>query len=373
MYIAETASAKLKGLFGNCNQLFVTIGVFAAYGLGTLNLTYFNVALIAAGIIAVFEILMLFTYETPRWLYSKGKDLEGNRVLNILRGPKANVHKEITKIKKVLHRQFTLKEQVLAFKERATYLPFVIVMMLMFFQQFGGINAAVFYAGPIFTQAGYNPSTSKLITTVAVGLVQIIATFISVVLIDILGRRILLTVSSIGMILSTLMLGIHFFVVKDCGGCLGGPPKCPNDTHHLELPCSSDSIGALAVTSYIILIVAFSLGWGPIPWTSMSELLPLKVRALAGSVATLFNWLCAFIVTFSFHDYQTAVTPPFAWWSFCFVLVVALVFVVLFLPEAKGHTLEEIQENFEQGHLLAVSCDRCRSLKRRRGTYSELN
>ena len=316
---------------------------------------------------------MLFTYETPRWLYSKGKDLEGNRVLNILRGPKANVRKEIASIRNILRTKYTLPEQVLAFKERATYLPFVIVMMLMFFQQFGGINAAVFYASTIFDQAGLKKDIVNILSTVAVGAVQIISTFVSVLLIDLLGRRILLTFSTVGMILSTAMLGAHFYIEGDhCGGCLGAPPNCPNDTRHHELPCNSTSFGYFAVAGIILLIASFSLGWGPIPWTSMSELLPLKVRALAGSVATLFNWLCASIVTLAFHNYQNAVSPKIAWWSFCFVLVVALVFVVLFLPEAKGHTLEEIQENFEQGHLLAVSCDRCRTLKRR-GTYAQID
>ena len=84
---------------------------------------------------------------------------------------------------------------------------------------------------------------------------------------------------------------------------------------------------------------------GPIVWTAMSELMPNCVRSLAVSIASMINWI---------FD----ITPDNnrAWWTFCFIMVMGIIFVVLFVPETKGHSLEEIQEYFEKGYVFAVSC-----------------
>ena len=356
MYIAEVASGKRKGLFGNCNQLFITVGVFVSYLFGIQfdgkRVSFYIVALVGAGLLALFEVLMLLTYETPRWLFGKNKDYLGIKVLKLLRGPDAQIMREIDRIKAALRRTYSVKDQLREFRLPSVYRPFGLALMLMFFQQFSGINAAIFYTSNIFKDAGYVGNTGEIISALAVGITQIVATFISVLLVDRLGRRVLLILSSIGMGGSSLVLAV-FFYLKDSSKCNGA--EC---SHH---------IGYMAIAAVVVFIASFSIGWGPIPWTSMSELLPNRVRGLAAGVSTAVNWTFATTVTLGFNYYAKGVTPKFAWGSFAFVMLVSIVCVALFLPETKGRTLEEIEEDFEQGHVFAI---RCRGRQRTRSGSS---
>ena len=337
-----------------------------SYGLGTIaishdNFQYYHVSLIAAGIVAVFEFLMLFTLETPPWLIAHGKTIEATKVLNILRGPRANIHKEIQGIQRSIKNTegLFLTELSQSIRQRSVYIPFILVLMLMFYQQFGGINAAIFYSGSILQQAGFGSAKqAAILVSIVVGVVQIIATFMSVLLIDLLGRKVLLVVASTGMCLSSLLLGAHFYILNDvCHGCFG--TNCTTNGHvyaHDSAPCDSTNIGWLAIVSVALFIATFSLAWGPIPWLSMSELMPLRARGVAAGILTLVNWTFASIIGFAYHGYADAVTPKIAWWSFAFVMFTSIFFVILFLPETKGHSLEEIEEHFEQGHIIACAC-----------------
>ena len=365
------SSAKLKGLFGNCNQLFITIGGFLGYlyGVKSFNIEYWQFALFAAGMITLFEILMLFTYETPRWLFSHHKEFQGIRVLKFLRGPDAHITKEISQIKAAIRRRYSIMEQLMEFRHRAVFIPFLLALMLMFFQQFSGINAVIFYASDIFKQAGIPSANVNLVSALSIGVVQVLSTLVSVFLVDHLGRKILLTVSSVGMSLSSFVLGIYYYIyVHQCESCLGNATVCHsrvNTTLNSTFPCSEPNFGYLAVVCVVCFILSFSLAWGPIPWASMSELMPHRVRTLAGSIATFANWTFAAIITVSFHKIVDGISEAGAFWTFAVIMVFAIVLVILFLPETKGHSLEEIQEHFEKGHIFAISCKRNKSLRPR--------
>lgn len=358
--MAEIASARLKGLFGGCNQLFITIGGFIGYlyGVQNFHINYWKFALAAAGIVALFEILMLFTYETPRWLFSKHKEFQAIRVLQKLRGPNTQVTREMNQIKQALRRKYTILEQLKAFKNRAVFIPFILVLMLMFFQQFSGINAVIFYASDIFKTAQISLDVN-LVSALAIGVVQVVATLVSVLLVDKLGRKILLTISSSGMGLSSFVLGIYYYIlVSHCKNCLGACHSEADRFLDSKFPCDNPKFGYLAIVCVVFFIISFSLAWGPIPWSMMSELMPNHVRTLAGSIATFVNWTFAAIITSFFHSYAKSVTEAGAFWSFTVVMVFAIVLVIIFLPETKGHSLEEIQEHFESGHIFAISCRR---------------
>jgi len=135
--------------------------------------------------------------------------------------------------------------------------------------------------------------------------------------------------------------GIAIEVIS--GGCFGNTTTshCPPDASHYRGEhdfCNNTSLGTIAVVGVIISIVAFSLAWGPIPWTSMSELIPGRVRSLYASIASMVNWSFATIITGCFQPYSVQVTPKFVWWSFSIIMFVSIFLVVIFLPEAKGVT-----------------------------------
>ena len=381
----EIASAKLKGTFGSCHQFFITIGIFLSYFLGIeykqsdgnyFVIKYWQIALIAVGIVVLFEVLVLFVYESPRWLLSKSKERKAFQALKGLRGPNFHISEEIEQIKGSFQHTYSILEQLKEFRHRSVIIPFLLVVMLLFYES--GIYVALFYASHIFMEAGLSNRHVNLISTIAIGVVQVFATLLSLFFVDCLGRKVLLTLSATGMALSSLVLGAYFYIYDNvCDSCLAGDPECfnittMNDIAHKHFPCNTTHFGYLAITCIVILIVSFSLGLGPIPWTALPELIPNRVRTLAGSFAVMINWIINFTITFGFKFYSR---PPInndgAWWTFSLLLVSAIFMVILFLPETKGRSLEEIQEHFEQGHIFAISCGSCRD-KSYRKTLAQL-
>lgn len=156
-----------------------------------------------------------------------------------------------------------------AFSRKATVRGIVISFGLMCFQQFSGINAVIFYTNDIFEAAG---GIDAGIATIIVGIMQVVATFVASLVVDRLGRRMLLLVSDALMAICTLFLGIYFFL-KD------------------RDESSVDNISWLPIVSLCIFIVAFSIGFGPVPWLMMGELFASDVKGIAGSLSGTLNWL----------------------------------------------------------------------------------
>ncbi|KAJ6728915.1 hypothetical protein OIU85_019897 [Salix viminalis] len=179
----------------------------------------------------------------------------------------------------------------------------------------------------LFVEDGWIKSSN--LATVGVGVIQVIATGITTWLVDKTGRRLLLIVSASGMTISLLIVAVSFFVK--------GFASVDSSLYTIS--------GILSVVGVVAMVITFSLGMGPIPWVIMSEILPVNIKSLAGSVATLANWMFSFLITMTANlllDWSTGGT-------FIIYMVVsafALVFVSLWVPETKGRTLEEIQSSF---------------------------
>ncbi|KAL8137152.1 hypothetical protein V2J09_003153 [Rumex salicifolius] len=176
---------------------------------------------------------------------------------------------------------------------------------LLVLQQLSGINAVLFYSSTIFEDAGV---TSTNVATFGLGAAQVLATMVTTWFADRAGRRLLLIISSAGMTLSLFVVAVSFFVKA--------------------------------------MVVSFSLGMGAIPWVIMSEILPINIKGLAGSIATLANWLVAWLVTMTANlllSWSSGAT-------FSIYMVVsglALAFIYCYVPETKERSLEEIQASFD--------------------------
>ena len=294
------------------------------------------------GLIALFEILMPFTCETPHWLYAHRQHLQGEKTLNFLRGPKSNITKEIQGIEMALQnkKKLSIKEILIEFKNRSVYHPFLLVLILIFFQRFSFINAALFYGATIFRNAGI--ANAPLVSALSIGGVLIIATLISAIFVDIAGRKILLIISSVAMSLSSLVLGIQFLITDSiCDGITG------SKTTSGHAICQNN-IGWLAVAASVVFFIAFSVAWGPVPGLLMSELLPLRVRSLGGSIAIFVNMGFTTIVTATFQIYAEAVTPKFAWWSFALIMLISVVFVILFYQRPKATAWKKLRSTLNR-------------------------
>ncbi|KAJ4749417.1 Sugar transporter ERD6 [Rhynchospora pubera] len=326
VYIAEIAPQNMRGALGSVNQLSVTIGILLAYILGMF---------VPWRVLAVIGILpctilipgLFFIPESPRWLAKMGLLEDAELSLQVLRGFETDITAEINEIKRAV--QSSSKRTTIRFAElklKRYRVPLTLGIGLLVLQQLSGINAVLFYASSIFKTAGLTDSD---LATCGLGAIQVVATGITTWLLDKAGRRILLIISTAGMSLSLLLVAVAFFME-------GAYSESSNLYHIMSI---------LSLVGLVAFVISFSLGLGAIPWIIMSEILPVNIKSLAGSVATLANWLTSFAITMTANLLLT--------WSsggtFTFYMLVSifsLVFVVLWVPETKGRTLEEIQWSF---------------------------
>ena len=323
-------------------QLAITLGVFTVEASG-IGLEYEWLSVIALIVFAIFIPLIMTIVETPRWLISKGRNLKASKVLLWLRGRTHSITKEQREIEQQLasENKLTICESIQAFKRKPILHPMILALVMMFFQQFSGINAVVFNAQKIFEDSRVrNPA---LVTTFAIGGVQVMATFFGLLLTDVLGRRILLMAGGIIMASSMASMGMYAYLTNKpyCN------PEATDRNANLTTGCV-ENLQPLAVTSMIIYIAGFSVGWGALPWLLSSEIIPMRVRGVGMGMATFANFSFAAIVTGGFEGYQQSVRPWGTFWSFGIICLLSVVFVALFIPETKGKSLEEIERYFHR-------------------------
>ena len=276
-------------------------------------------------------VAMLFVEESPVWLLTHGKLGKGEKVLQRLRGPHVDVNKEIDEItgNLIQPEKMSLVKSLLQLRRCAVMVPFLLSLGVMFFQQFSGVNALVFYANQELKKAGvpdYN-----IVSAMTVGGTQVLFTIIGILLVERLGRKILLVASSVGLMASCIGLAVDLYLV----GLQAG-----NDDY-------AKKYSPLAITSFVVFNAAFSVGWGPLPWVMMSELVPTSVRGISTGVATAFNWGSVALITFGVNYYEGVVHPYGLWFTFGGIMFVSIFFVVFLTPETKGRSMDEIQQTFE--------------------------
>ncbi|ROT70590.1 putative solute carrier family 2, facilitated glucose transporter member 8 isoform X2 [Penaeus vannamei] len=287
-YTTEYASKDIRGALGSGFQLFITIGILYAYLFGAVVESWRWLVLVCAAVGGVYLLLAIFIKESPTFLLSRGSEQS-------------------------MQEPYILK-------------PLAITLALMVFQQLAGVNAVIYNINLIFQASG--TSISDDLSSIIVGIVQVIATAAGSLLIDRAGRKLLLCFSAFTMSVSIVSLGVFFYI------------KSSNESFAQEF------LGWLPLTSLMIFISAFSIGYGPIPWVMMGELFYPNVKEAAGSMATTLNWTFVFIVTFVFAPLQDAIHDYGAYWLFGGLCAVNFLFCVLFVPETKGRTLQETMAHF---------------------------
>ncbi|KAK3041424.1 hypothetical protein RJ639_000401 [Escallonia herrerae] len=317
VFIAEIAPKNLPGALTTTNQLMICTGVSVAFIIGTV-LTWRTLALTGIIPCGVLLIGLFIIPESPRWLAKIGRQKEFEAALRRLRGKDADIAEEAAEI------------QVRAFKLQLPLFFKDIGVGLMVFQQFGGINGICFYVSSIFESAGF-PSD---LGTIIYAILQVVITAAGATLIDRAGRKPLLLVSASGLVSGCVLAGISFY--------LKNVITCKDHLVEQSFDIAPKAAPALAVTGILLYIGSFSAGMGAVPWVVMSEIFPINVKGVAGSLATLVNWFGAWAVSYTFNFLMS-------WSSYgTFILyaainALAILFGIVVVPETKGRTLEQIQ------------------------------
>lgn len=322
VYLGEIIQAEVRGQLGLLPTAFGNIGILVCFVAGKY-LDWSELAWLGAALPVPFLVLMVMIPETPRWLVSRNRPQDARDALQWLRGKEADVDEEFNDIVK----GYSDAEQNATgsvFRElfkREHSKAILISLGLMFFQQMSGINAVIFYTVNIFRDAG--STIDENLSTIIVGIVNFGSTFIATALIERLGRKILLYTSGAMMIITLGTLGTFFYV---------------------RTLMDVTAFGWVPLVSFVVYVIGFSLGFGPIPWLMMGEILPGRIRSTAASVVTAFNWSCTFLVTKTFNDILESIGAHGTFWMFGVICVFAMVFTYIWVPETKGKTLEEIEK-----------------------------
>lgn len=321
VYLGETIQPEVRGTLGLFPTAIGNIGILVCYVAGKY-LNWSHLAYLGSSLPIPFFVLMFMIPETPRWYISRGRTEEAREALQWLRGKNAKIDGEMRDIA-LSDAEVEATESTMTDMFSRKYIRSILICIgLMAFQQLSGINAVIFYTVQIFKMSG--SSIDDNLSTIIVGIVNFASTFVATGLIDRLGRKILLYISSVTLTVTLVILGT-FFYVRDV------------------LLMDVENLGWLPLTSVMVYLLGFSLGFGPIPWLMMGEILPAKIRGPSASLCTAFNWLCTFTVTKTFQNIIDGIGPCGTFWLFGSICFVGLFFVILFVPETRGKSLEQIE------------------------------
>ncbi|EHK71561.1 MFS transporter, SP family protein [Pseudomonas psychrotolerans L19] len=329
LYLAEVAPENIRGSMISLYQLMITAGILLAF-LSNTAFSYYEAWRWMLGIIAIPGVLFLIGVfalpDSPRWLIMAGRKQEAIKVLHKLRGDEKVIQQEVAEIEeqlKVPQKGWSL------FKENANFRRSVgLGVLLQVVQQFTGMNVVMYYAPRIFEGMGYD-TAAQMWFTAAVGLTNVLATFIAIFLVDKWGRKPILYTG---------------FVVMAVGlGVVGTMLGMGNLSHGQQ---------TFTVVMLLIFIVGFAMSAGPLIWTLCSEVQPLKGRDFGIGCSTFTNWIANMIVGATFLTMLGTLGQGTTFWIYAGLNVVFIFLVFLLVPETKGVTLERIERNLMQGKRL---------------------
>ena len=329
MYISEVAPKSIRGTLVFLNQLALTIGILLAYLVDYLFIKVPDGWHWMLGL-AIFPALalgigMLKMPNSPRWLVMKNRGGQARTDLVKIRGTQ-NVNAELQDIHQSLATGGSSSWSDLL--KPGLRLPLIIGIGLAIFQQATGINTVIYYAPTILKFSGINSNAISILGTTGIGVINVIFTLVGAWLVDRAGRRPLLLASLSGMTIALSLLAIA-----------------------LQLPQLASSLGIAVVLILMLYVASFAIGLGPVFWLLISEIYPLNVRSKAMSVATVANWGANLIVAVTFLSIVKSLGRSGVFWLYAALTVGSVVFTYFLVPETKGRTLEQVQEEIKTHHL----------------------
>ncbi|GER41541.1 major facilitator superfamily protein [Striga asiatica] len=328
VYLSEMAPHKLRGALNIGFQMAITIGIFAAnlvnYGTAKMASNGWRVSLALAGAPAlVMTVGAIFLPDTPNSLIERGQRESARTMLEKIRGTPC-VDAEYKDLVEASEASQKVKQPLRTILETKYRPQLVITLLIPFFQQLTGINVIMFYAPVLFKTLGFGDDAS-LMSAVVTGLVNVLATFVSIFTVDRFGRRLLFLEGGVQMIIC--QIGVGALVASVFG--VSGTGSFTKGT------------GNLALALICIYVAAFAWSWGPLGWLVPSEIHPLETRSAGQSINVSVNMFFTFIIGQLFLSMlchlKFGLFFFFAGW-----VVLMTAFVFFFIPETKNVPIEEM-------------------------------
>jgi sugar porter (SP) family MFS transporter len=323
IYISEISSPENRGKLGTLFQFNIVFGILIAFfsnyffeGFGGENDWRWMIGIVALPAL-IYSVIVIRIPESPRWLIlTKKDDRAGLAVLEMIYAP-AQAKESFNEIKK----DVITSTKVDTFFSKKYKFPILLAFLLAFFNQLSGINFILYYAPEILEMAGLGAKES-LFNSILIGVTNLVFTLIGMRLIDVLGRKQLMLIGSLGYIISLTMVAFAFY----------------------------SQLGSVVLLLSIMLFIAsHAIGQGAVIWVFISEIFPNTVRANGQAFGTGIHWIFAALITLVgpivIDIYKENPWPIFAF--FAFMMLLQLVFVLFMMPETKGLSLEEIESKMK--------------------------
>lgn len=322
LYIAEVSPPRVRGRLVALQQLAIVTGILLAFfsnklllGTSLADPAKWRWMLAVAGFPSIlFFLLLLPIPESPRWLVQQGLRERARGILRRIAGP-AEADGELAQIEQAIAQETGTFSELLRPGLRVALLIGVVLAVL---SQVTGINAIMYYAPRIFEASGAEAS-SAFNDTVFIGLINVVFTLISMVLVDRVGRKPLLIWGVVGMGVSLLLTSVAF-AMKVSGPALLVP-----------------------ILAYV---ASFAVSTGVVVWVIISEIFPTRVRGRAMSIATVSLWAACYLVSQTFPILLARVGPAPTFLVYAAMCAVMVAFTWRIVPETKGRTLEEIERSW---------------------------
>lgn len=338
MYIAEVAPARLRGRMVSINQLTIVVGILAAQIVNFLiaenvadNATTETIRQSWNGVVgwrwmfaaetvpaSVFFALMFFVPESPRWMIKVGRDDEALAVLTRIGGA-SFANEQITAIRQTIHFNDENVLPARTFGQPRVQRLLALGIFLAVFQQWCGINVIFNYAQEVFAAAGYGVS-SIMLNIVITGMVNLLFTFVAMVVVDRIGRRRLMLFGSAGLACIYACLGWCYY---------------------------TETQGIVTLSLVVSAIAVYAMTLAPVTWVIISEIFPNQIRGSAVGICVAALWIACTALTLTFPILNERLGPHGTFWLYGAICVVGLGVIQRTLPETMGQSLEEIEQSID--------------------------
>ena len=319
-YISEIAPAKDRGKLVGLYQFNIVFGILVAFQSNyLLNNIGENAWRWMVGVeaipAAIYTLLVITVPKSPRWLLTKFRNSEAASVLQII-NPDQDPEKLMMEIKEEMENTVPNENIFLKKYRYPLILAFLIAFLIAFFNQLSGINAFLYYAPRILAEAGLEES-SALLSSIGVGVTNLIFTLLGIFLIDRLGRKQLMYICSIGYIISLSLVSVAFFLNWEGG----------------------------SMPAFLFMFIAsHAIGQGTVIWVFISEIFPNHLRGFGQSFGTSTHWVLAAIIPSLVPVLFSTIGAGVVFMIFAIMMVFQLLFVIFMMPETKGISLEELSK-----------------------------
>jgi SP family arabinose:H+ symporter-like MFS transporter len=316
-YVSEIAPAKDRGRLVSLYQFNIVLGILIAFLSNYLlrdageNAWRWMIGIMAFP--AFFYTIIVFAIpESPRWLLSKSRILEARAILE-----KIDPNADIEDLMREMHFEEDVEQKKETIFLKKYRFPLMLAFLIAVFNQFSGINAFLYYAPRIFAEAGLEESAA-LMSSVGIGITNLVFTLFGVFLIDVLGRKVLMYIGSIGYIISLGLVSLAFFLQWE----------------------------GMAVPIFLFLFIAsHAIGQGAVIWVFISEIFPNHLRASGQAFGSSTHWVLAAIIPSMIPFLFSTIGAATVFLIFTIMMVFQLLFVIFMMPETKGKSLEELQDS----------------------------